>query len=172
MASPRRPFPPSRVSRNRFGIDFINATVSVPPVAFLGNTHVVTLYPSTTLTGPGDRRTVGCSSRLAPRIGARTLSRTSTHTLSKRDSVARACRRGGMVQKKLPALANVCLSRCCLHRARNSASGASQHSATCAAPGVSSWHCVLYRSAQHIVRTWSIFAAAGPATSTSRPTHR
>ena len=33
------------------------------------------------------------------------------------------------------------------------ASGASQHSCTWAAPGVSWCHCVLYRSAQHMVRT-------------------
>ena len=76
--------------QKHFRIEFMNATVGVPLVPFLGNTYVVSLFPSTTLTGPEDHRTAGCSSRPAPHISAHTLSRTSTHTLSERDSIARA----------------------------------------------------------------------------------
>ena len=44
--------------------NFENAIVSVPPVPFLGNTYVVFLFASTTLTGPEDHRIVGCSPTL------------------------------------------------------------------------------------------------------------
>ena len=94
MASSRSPCPPTRVRRKRFRIDFINTTVRVPPVCFSGNTYVVSLSARTTLTGPEDHHTVGCSSCPAPHMSAHTVPCTSTHTRSERDSVARACCRG------------------------------------------------------------------------------